>query len=432
MRQITKTAVKLTITIAFFCATGLLFILTAKPSPAGGSNLRHAVQERTLTEQARLLDHGRYLATIGVCAACHTPPAVSPEWSASAEETSRERRFRTDPDWFNYLDPEGLGKLGMAGGVPFIIRLGPDKDQTGVIYSRNLTPDETGLAGWSEEDIIKVLRTGVRKDGSNLFLFPPHTFYKNLTEEDARALAFYLKRLPPVKNRILDRKVPALVLAPDSPAFLKAIVSPMIPRDQTELASAPAGRTRNRARYLFDSLVGCTECHSYHNEKGELVKFVGGDPKDFTSAFRYGPDLPLRQEEKGFATFPFPGYAVLYGGNLTRFGLGGDLSHVPAADIVRAIRQGISTQLDRYGRPQLLAHVMLWQFYSSMTDDDAYAIAEYIKSLQFIKHDIGPRLTYYGDDWAAAFERVFGARPSANDAETFGKTPTAPLTGKRR
>jgi hypothetical protein len=428
MRQMTKRAVKLAITIAFF--SGLLIILSTKTSTADRGSYGEPVQERTPTEQARLLDHGRYLATIGVCAACHTPPAVSPMRSASAEEISRERRFRTDPDWFSYLDPEGQGKLVMAGGVPFIIRLGADKNQTGVVYSRNLTPDETGLGGWSEDDIVKVLRTGVRKDGSNLFLFPPHTFYKNLTEEDARALAFYLKRLAPVKNRIVDRQVPPVVLAPESPAFLKAIVSPMVPRDKATLASAPVGRTPDRAKYLLDSLVGCTECHSYHNEKGELVKFVGGDPKDFTSAFRYGPDLPLRQEEKGFATFPFPGYAVLYSGNLTRFGLGGDLSHVPASDIVRAIRQGISTQLDKYGRPQILAHVMLWQFYSSMTDDDAYAIAEYIKSLQFIKHDIGPRVTYYGEDWEAAFERVFGAKPSANDAEIFGKTNPSQEQGR--
>src|SRR5437870_5698606 len=53
-----------------------------------------------------MVSRGKYLATIGVCEACHTPPAVpetAPELS-NIEAEARERRFRTDPDWFRYLD----------------------------------------------------------------------------------------------------------------------------------------------------------------------------------------------------------------------------------------------------------------------------------------------------------------------------------------
>jgi len=365
----------------------------AKPKPLLAEQVR-----------ARLLDHGRYLATIGVCEACHTPPAV-PSALPSPRDTqarARELRFRTDPDWFRYLDPERK----MAGGVPFILRF--SKDSSGVVYTRNITPDvETGIGNWTEDEIVRVLRTGKRKDGTALFLFPPHSFYKELAQQDALALAVYLKSLKPVRHTILQRSLPF----PVEPVAVT-----------TDLITPPQGRSPERANYLMRSLVGCKECHSHHTSDGSLSEFSGGDPRDpFLGSFRLGPDLPLRQEEKGLAAFPYPGYAVLYGGNLTRFGLGGDLSHVGTADIVRAIRGGISTVADAYGRPRPLAHVMMWQFYSGMTDDDAYSIAEYIKGLRYVDHKVEPRLLEFGDDWEAAFEQAFGEKPSANDRAIFGK-----------
>ncbi len=69
---------------------------------------------------------------------------------------------------------------------------------------------------------------------------------------------------------------------------------------------------------------------------GPLIPFAGGGPGDpYEGAFRLGPDLPLRLADKGVSLFPYPGYAVLYGGNLTRYGLNGPLSAVPAGELGR-------------------------------------------------------------------------------------------------
>jgi hypothetical protein len=119
------------------------------------------------------VEHGRYLATIGACGACHTPARVpaKPPGQDDAAQIEVEREFRNDPDWRQYLDDD----KELGGGVPFIVRF--TKDLHGTVYARNITPDsKTGLGGWSVDDITKVLRTGVRKDGSVLLLFPPHTF----------------------------------------------------------------------------------------------------------------------------------------------------------------------------------------------------------------------------------------------------------------
>lgn len=415
---------------------------------ANGNDVQFDV-ERTTAETENLVIRGRYLATIGVCAACHTPPAVAEAKPSPADQSESARkqheietRFKTDPDWFRYLDPEA--KKHLAGGVPFILRvpnLKTFETTSGTVYARNITPDkQTGIGLWKEADIAKLLRSGIRKDGKKIFLFAPHTFFKNLADKDALALAVYLKQgVSPIRNRIPEPSLPDEVVE----QYWKAQhpESPPVANSDSTRRIAPEGRSLTRAKYLTNSLVGCMECHSHHsmqqvrNEDGipvleggkpkferVLHPFTGGDPSDpYEGVFRLGPDLPLRPDEKGFATFPYPGYAVHYGGNLTKFGVGGPLSHISSDKIVRAIRQGISTEPDIYGRERPLSHVMLWQFYASMTDDDAYAIAEYIKTLQYVPHELPSRLIFYGDDWEVAFEKIFGTKPTNQDRKAYGK-----------
>jgi hypothetical protein len=295
----------------------------------------------------------------------------------------------------------------MAGGVPFWLRL--SATSSGVVYSRNITPDpETGIGNWTEDEIVEVLRSGKRKDGSSLLLFPPHSFYKNMAEEDARSLAVYLRSLKPMRNVVAPRSLPF----PTAPTT-----------GVTSLEHAPRGRSIERARYLVSAIVGCRECHS-HNVNGSLAEFTGGDPDDpVLGMFRLGPDLPLRQNERGLATFPYPGYAVLFGSNLTRFGRGGDLARTSEKLIVRAIREGIGVEPDRYGRADPLEHVMMWQFYRRMRDDDVSSLAKLLKSLTYVKHDT-PDLQFFGDDWRAAFEYVFKQAPGPSDLQLFGKRQT--------
>lgn len=360
---------------------------------------------RSAEEETRLLNRGRYLARIGVCEACHTPPDVSAASGStlSPSEAQRERTFKTNPDWLRYIDP--LAKNAYAGGVTYILRF--SSTSNGVVYSSNITPDrETGLGNWTENEIVEVIRTGRRRDGTALFLFPPHSFFENLAEEDAHALAVYLRSLPAIANAVPARTLPF----PTAPAT-----------NVTTRKFAPKGRSLEQAQYLMDAIVGCAECHS-HTANGSLQEFVGGDPSDpFLGVFRLGPDLPLRVDEKGFAAFPYPGYAVKYAPNLTAFGLGGPLSYVSSETIVRAMRQGIEVSKDRYGRPHAVNFIMMWQFYSGMSDDDAYSIADYLKTLQYVPHEVPP-LQLFGEDWEAAFEQVFGESPSANDKRIFGKS----------
>jgi len=72
------------------------------------------------------------------------------------------------------------------------------------IYPPNLTPDaQTGIGGWSIEDIVKVLKNGVTPDGRVLSsAMPWRTQSNQLEDADARAIALYLKSLPAIANRV--------------------------------------------------------------------------------------------------------------------------------------------------------------------------------------------------------------------------------------
>lgn len=346
---------------------------------------------------------GKYLSTIGVCSACHTPPRSGSRASgmSAADSAATDLLGRTNDDWYAQLDHD----RELAGGVPFWLRFGANS--RGVVYSKNITQDkETGIGSWTDQDLYTVLKTGKRKDGTALFLFPPHSFFKNLADEDVYALIAWLKTIPPIKNTITPANLP-FPTAPDS---------------LVTLAKAPTGRSVERGNYLTSAIVGCAECHSHTDKNGALQRFAGGNDVDpFLGVFKLGPDLPLRQTERGFAAFPYDGYALLYSPNLTMFGKGGPASDVSEKKIVATFRDGIGIQPDPYGRPVLMAHVMMWQYYRSMGDDDAYSIAEYVKSLNYIQNSFKPGLYLYGTDWAQAFEKMFGTPPTAADRQFFGK-----------
>jgi len=126
--------------------------------------------------QEQKVERGLYLTTTMLCNDCHTPGT-----------------FYGAPDFGRKLAGSELGWVGPWG----------------TSYARNLTPDmETGLGKWSEDDIVKAIRTGQRADGTELLPPMPWQMFSNLTDEDAYAIAAYLKSLPPVSHKVPDKRPP--------------------------------------------------------------------------------------------------------------------------------------------------------------------------------------------------------------------------------
>jgi mono/diheme cytochrome c family protein len=115
---------------------------------------------------------GAYLAGgAGHCTECHTP-----------------RRFDFSPDDAKFL----------AGGP------GPQGS-----LAANITPHaETGIGRWTEAQIARFLRTGMKPSGqeaSSLMrtvIIGTSAGFKDLTEADAVAIARYLKTIPAIANKV--------------------------------------------------------------------------------------------------------------------------------------------------------------------------------------------------------------------------------------
>jgi hypothetical protein len=61
---------------------------------------------------------------------------------------------------------------------------------------RNLTPDATGLAGWTYDDFARALTQGVRKDGTKIDAFMPFEEFAGLDDVEKHALWEYVRGLP--------------------------------------------------------------------------------------------------------------------------------------------------------------------------------------------------------------------------------------------
>lgn len=121
------------------------------------------------------VERGAYLAAIMDCQGCHS---------------GRLENGAIDP------------AAHLTGGP-----LGFELPGLGIFFPPNLTPDAaTGLGAWSDGEVVRAVREGVRPDGRILAPIMPWESYRALTDADAAALVAYLRSLEPV-----ERAVPAPV-----------------------------------------------------------------------------------------------------------------------------------------------------------------------------------------------------------------------------
>ena len=122
--------------------------------------------------QRAMAERGRYIVMTTGCSDCHSTPG-----------------------------PQGpRADMYLAGGAKFGVKHG------GAAVARNLTSDpEAGLGNVKDEDVLRVLRSGVFRDGRiMIYRQMPWAVLANWTEEDRRAVLAYLRLVRPVKHLIPD------------------------------------------------------------------------------------------------------------------------------------------------------------------------------------------------------------------------------------
>ena len=109
------------------------------------------------------IERGRYLTTVGDCAACHTLPGSGHDFAG-----------------------------GRAIETPF-----------GNLIAPNITPDPvTGIGAWTDQEFIDAMTKGTGRNGTHLYPAMPYTYYTKVTRDDVLAIRAYLNAIPAVQNAV--------------------------------------------------------------------------------------------------------------------------------------------------------------------------------------------------------------------------------------
>jgi mono/diheme cytochrome c family protein len=222
----------------------------------------------------------------------------------------------------------------------------------GNIYSSNITADrETGLGSWSEEDFVKALRLGIAPGGRHLFPAFPFTAFTKLTISDIRSIYVYLRTLPavhsvPPENSFWFRQRWAMSVW--NALFFK----------EGELAlDSSKSAVWNDGQYLVEALGHCSACHTPRNlmlAERSAVQFTGGTNLD-------------EVEDGKIRLWSAP--------NLTSAPFG--LAKWSVEDLQKYLKLGSSRRAGIFGpMNEVVANSLRY-----LTDDDAAAMATYIKSI---------------------------------------------------
>ena len=296
------------VALAFCASVGLSCHRKPVPLPT----LPAAVPKDAATLAAR----GDYIVrNVAVCGQCHA----------------------ADPDH----DPEGP----LTGGKEF------HDWRIGTARASNLTPDDaTGLGGWSEAEIVRALRNGQRKDGRVLAPVMPYEWFHEMSDEDAFAVAAYLKSLPPVHHEV--KQSPSLM-------FKLGILGP---KKSISGSAPPRGATAEYGGYLAQHVGLCADCHTPRH------------------GFKSTPD-----KSRLFAGDAHPAKAFpVNPANLTPDAATG-IGQWREADFLQTLRTGEDPK-----------HETLHQFMPSrqigrMADDDLNAIYLYLRTLRPIRNEVPRR-----------------------------------------
>jgi hypothetical protein len=176
------------------CAVGVVLLVAVAPVAAKSKPAKEDPAKR-----------GEYLVMVGGCNDCHTPMKMTP----IGPMPEMERMLSGHPE--GQPDPAStLGKNDLTASGPDLTAW---KFPFGINYTRNLTPDKTGLGDWTEAQFIKTLRTG-RHQGEGRALLPPMPWFNlgGMPDDDLKAIWAYLRSIKPIKNVVPDPKVPPPVL----------------------------------------------------------------------------------------------------------------------------------------------------------------------------------------------------------------------------
>lgn len=241
------------------------------------------------------------------------------------------------------------GTEGM-GGMPFVKSDGVP----GFVQAQNITPDpETGIGKWTDGEVLRAMREGVKADGSALFPMMPYQQFAEYDDDDAKAIVAYIRTLKPIRN----------VIAPRELAFPVNLLVKLAPKP----LSGPVHKPTEHLAYgkYLATVSGCVICHTPMDDHGQRIaarEFGGG------------------WEMKG------SGLHVITP-NITSFE-GTWMSQATKEEFLGRFRMWKDMPRTPPSQGQMTA--MGWRSYAGMTDEDLGAIYDYLKTVPPVPGIVNP------------------------------------------
>lgn len=144
-----------------------------------------------------LVKRGAYLVASVGCNDCHSPKKMGPHGPYVDTALALSGFHAGTPVPVLSADQAKMGLVVFAPDLT--AAAGP----WGTTFSGNITSDATGIGNWKEGQFINALKHGKYKglEGSRMLMPPmPWEDFAKLTDEDAKAIFYYLKTTKPVKN----------------------------------------------------------------------------------------------------------------------------------------------------------------------------------------------------------------------------------------
>ncbi|HMR39144.1 MAG TPA: c-type cytochrome [Ignavibacteria bacterium] len=217
------------ISIMVIAAAGYFYIKIQFPKVSAAPDMK-------IVPTAEMVNRGKYLAYgFASCIDCHS-----------------------DNDYNKLNAPLVEGTEG-KGGRDY-------GEGAGFVPAANITSDiQTGIGGWTDGEIFRAITMGVDKNGEPLGPMMPYMFFRNMDENDIKAIIAYIRTLPAINNKVPKHEFnfPVNLIfrtIPTNPDFKKF-------PDSTDIVSI--------GNYYS---IGCKACHS-PMEKGEFIQdkqFAGG------------------------------------------------------------------------------------------------------------------------------------------------------------
>lgn len=208
----------------------------------------------------------------------------------------------------------------------------------GLLVATNLTSGTGGIgAEYNDEDWIRAIRHGVRKDGKSVVFMPSHE-YNQIDRKDLADLVAYIKSVPPADNELPETKIglpfrAMYFIGGEIHLFPARLIDHSLPIPEPVKNKLPV----ELGEYLAAT---CTGCHG--------AGFWGGT---------------------------IPGVPPIWPAatNLTS---GGPLNSYSTNDFIQTMRTGTTPD----GR-ELRNEFMPWGVFGEMTDDELTGLFAYLQSL---------------------------------------------------